>query len=318
MTFDLHVDVESPGASTSADGAAPAPGLVPVAKGNGYGFGIDLLGAETGTPRPRPCWRSGPRYEVGRARRGLRRRHPRAHAVGPPHRPVAEPRPTIRTVGSVEALHALRASGATDAQVVVEVETSMHRHGVAHDRLLEVAPLLAGLTSRASPCTCPSPAQRSGAPRRPRRSSPGWGAGLRVERLWVSHLVDDRAGAGRGEHPAIESGRGSAPGCGSAAATPCAPRAQCSTSTGSPGRRYGYRQRKMPGGHAARRGERWHRPRRRLEAPRPCTAWWQEQGGRARRARGDRPLLSPFHVGGKQRWFAEPPHMQVLAAARPR
>jgi hypothetical protein len=21
--------------------------------------------------------------------------------------------------------------------------------------------------------------------------------------------------------------------------------------------------------------------------------------------------LSPFHVGGKQRWFAEPPHMQV-------
>ena len=78
------------------------------------------------------------------------------------------------------------------------------------------------------------------------------------------------------------------------------------------GQRFGYRQRKAPGdghlvivGGGTSHGVALSAPR----AVRGATARLKlagegtlEAGGRA---------LSPFHIGGKRRWFAEPPHMQL-------
>ena len=116
MTFDLRVDVVS-WREHLATVLAEHPGLVPVAKGNGYGFGIDLLGAETGR-LGLGALAVGTRYEVAAARTeyagDLLVLTPWDHRIDPL---PASGDPTIRTVSSVEALHALQASGAA-ARVV--------------------------------------------------------------------------------------------------------------------------------------------------------------------------------------------------------
>jgi hypothetical protein len=78
------------------------------------------------------------------------------------------------------------------------------------------------------------------------------------------------------------------------------------------GARYGYRQRKMPGGHrlVIVSGGTAHGVG--LEAPKSVSGVLG-RGKAAARGGLDATgrALSPFHAGGKQRWFAEPPHMQV-------
>src|SRR5580765_6805731 len=110
MTFDLRVDVESWREHLAAV-LAQHPGLVPVAKGNGYGFGIDLLGAETGR-LGLGALAVGTRYAVAKARQAYTGDvlvlTPWDHRIDP--LPESDD-PTIRTVSSVEALHALQASG---------------------------------------------------------------------------------------------------------------------------------------------------------------------------------------------------------------
>ena len=73
---------------------AAVPGLVPVAKGNGYGFGHRAAGgdeaARLGSPRARGRRRP---TRLGAARGRLRRRPARPHPVAPGDRPVP-PSPT--------------------------------------------------------------------------------------------------------------------------------------------------------------------------------------------------------------------------------
>lgn len=312
MAFTLHVDAEEwrGHLRTLAD---ETPGLVPVAKGNGYGFGIGLLGAETGQ-LGLPALAVGTRYEVAEARESYTGDvlvlTPWDHRIDP--LPEADDQ-TIRTVSSVEALTALHDSG-RGTRVVVEVETSMHRHGVAHDRLLEVAPLLHGLTVEGFALHLPLAEPKLGRLAETEALIARlWGAALPLERLWVSHLSATELTRVRAEHPTIEL----RPRIGTAL---WLGRRDTLRATGTVldvhdlkrGARYGYRQRKMPGGHRLLivGGGTAHGVG--LEAPKAVSGVLGRgkaaaKGGLEATGRA----LSPFHVGGKQRWFAEPPHMQV-------
>ncbi|MFD5348088.1 alanine racemase, partial [Streptomyces anulatus] len=100
------------------------PGLVPVCKGNGYGFGHERLADETirfgsdtlavGTTYEAARikdWFSGDLLVLTPFRRG--------------EEPVPLPDRVIRSVSSVDGVHAL-----VGARVVIECMSSMKRHGV--------------------------------------------------------------------------------------------------------------------------------------------------------------------------------------------
>ena len=84
MTFTLHVD--GPTWRTHlAEVSAAVPGLVPVAKGNGYGFGNARLAAEAGSLGA-PVLAVGTARELADVRHDVRRRPARPHPVAPGHR----------------------------------------------------------------------------------------------------------------------------------------------------------------------------------------------------------------------------------------
>jgi hypothetical protein len=192
--------------------------------------------------------------------------------------------------------------------------TSMHRHGVAHERLSEVGPLLSGLVLEGFALHLPLAEPRLGRLAETEALVARlWGAALPVERLWVSHLTPVELDRVRAEHPAIDV----RPRIGTAL---WLGQRDMFRATGTVldvhdlkrGARYGYRQRRMPGGHklVVVSGGTSHGVG--LEAPKAVTG---VVGRGKAAARGGLEAtgrsLSPFHVGGKQRWFAEPPHMQV-------
>ncbi|SCE22646.1 Alanine racemase, N-terminal domain [Streptomyces sp. Termitarium-T10T-6] len=105
------------------------PGLVPVCKGNGYGFGHERLADETirfgsdtlavGTTYEAARikdWFSGDLLVLTPFRRG--------------EEPVPLPDRVIRSVSSVDGVHAL-----VGARVVIECMSSMKRHGVKEEEL---------------------------------------------------------------------------------------------------------------------------------------------------------------------------------------
>ena len=109
-----------------------APGLVPVAKGNGYGFGLRLLAAESSRLGVKTL-AVGIAQEVSAVRSGG---FTGEVVVLNPWRPFDDAAtallddPTvITTVSRAEDLRALARSH-PGARVIVEIETSMHRHGL--------------------------------------------------------------------------------------------------------------------------------------------------------------------------------------------
>ncbi|MFN8167911.1 MAG: alanine racemase [Candidatus Nanopelagicales bacterium] len=383
MTFTLHVDGDrwrthaagvrddvrraiSAGTHQHSDGD-----LVPVAKGNGYGLGIERLAREAAA--------------LGLTRLAVGTVFEAAEVVGrfdgdvlvlTPFEPsdrVAAPvwdalasgpsgDRVVRTVSSREAWDSLVVG---PARVVLEGLTSMGRFGLAPD---ELALLLADPATAAAladdrvrlhglalhlPLVQPSPDHRAVpgarwkdaavAPAPPAGASArvaealSWGLGWQqqlgdlsdrlsragAERavtaltdavaLWVSHLDDVELASLRGALPDIAlyarigtrlwlGDRGALQARGTVLAVHLVQRGQAS----------GYRQRRaarasavvVVGGGTAHGVA--------LEAPsaagsvraRAVAAGTGvlEAGGRA---------LSPFHLAGRQRWFAEPPHMQV-------
>ena len=233
MTFDLHVDVESWREHLAAV-LAEHPGLVPVAKGNGYGFGIDLLGAETGrlglgalavgtryevarparrTPATSSCSRPGTtastRCPSRTTRRSARCRRSRrcTHSRHPGRRRASSSRSRRRCTGTAcrttgSSRWPRSSTGLTLEGFALHLPLAEPKLG----RLAETEALIARL----------------------------WGAALPVERLWVSHLSPSelRSGAGASTRRST-CDRASARRCGSVGGTPCAPRARCSTSTSS-------------------------------------------------------------------------------------
>jgi len=132
MTFELRVDTERwrSGLRTLTD---QTPGIVPVVKGNGYGFGRDLLAAES-TNLGLDTIAVGTYAEV----QGALDAFDGDVMVLSPWRPfdtdVMYDSRVIHTVGRVEDIAALATEHA-DSRVLFEGETSMSRHGLDRHEL---------------------------------------------------------------------------------------------------------------------------------------------------------------------------------------
>lgn len=133
MALSLYMDTDRWRAHQRAV-LAEIPGLVPVAKGNGYGLGNRLLAEEAarlgvpllavGTVAEAVCWFDGEVLVLTPYRLG--------------EETVPQLRQVIRTAGSLEVVRALAGT-----KVVVECMTSMSRHGIARTDLAHLAGLAA-------------------------------------------------------------------------------------------------------------------------------------------------------------------------------
>ena len=316
MTFSLYVDATEWRSHTERVSDA-VPGLVPVAKGNGYGFGLQLLADQ--------CARLGvdtmavgtlPEVELvhdGFAGDVL--------VLTPWHPIIDAPPPLddrlILTLGTVEAVHAMAGS---PTRVVVELLTSMRRFGLDHDSLLAALPTMDQL--RLAGFALHLPIDEGETARVDEVSR--WVEHLRrldvdVPTLWVSHLGDAELDTLRRRHPGVLL----RPRIGTRLwlGPPRTFQARGTVLAVHPMRRgdtFGYRQRKAPGdGHLLIvSGGTSHGVA--LSAPRPVSGVMPRAkaaalGGLEAAGR----VLSPFHVAGKRRWFGEPPHMQVSMVLLP-
>jgi Alanine racemase, N-terminal domain len=302
MSLTLHVDTEAWRAHLF-EYVASHPAVVPVVKGNGYGFGNTVLAAaakELGVS----SLAVGTYAEIAEVEAmfggGL--------LVMSPWRPwvddarLHDPR-VIHTVSRLEDLRVLAERG-DRPRVVVEVLTSMRRHGIEAVALEGVTPLLDRVQFEGwalhLPLAGDSAAECLDLRRRIRE--------IRAERLWVSHLspakvaelglVDVRLRVGT----ALWLGRKGARKA----------KARVLDVHGlRRGQRYGYRQRRAPsdGYLIVVAGGTSHGIA--LEAPTPAANVYQRGVSLAKGGLGAVGwALSPFRIAGRQRWFAEPPHMQ--------
>jgi hypothetical protein len=327
MSLSLYVDGDRWRAHLRAVTDAH-PGIVPVAKGNGYGFGVPRLAR-------RAEWLGADQVAVGtydEAPEALKRFSGDVLVLSPwrPFSRVPQDRRLVHTVGRVEDVKALAAGGGTEGgteggrghrpRVLLEGLTSMRRHGMTPEQLrgLDVS----GVAVEGLALHLPMPTGRSAGIAG--RAGAGhvaetehWMEVARElgvgERLYVSHLSDAEIADVSGRHPGVRLRPriGTALWLGDRDAL--SPRATVLDVHGvAAGARVGYRQRRLPraghvlvvsGGTAHGVG---------LEAPTAGTSMRSRAVAAARGSLDAAGLaLSPFRVGGRQRWFVEPPHMQV-------
>jgi alanine racemase len=286
--------------------------IVPVAKGNGYGFGNTALATEAA--KLDVATMAVGEYEeladVAAAFRG-------DLLVLSPWRPWIDVSNDVsdRVIHTVSRLDDLRALGSSGARprVVVELLTSMRRHGVARQDFEAVAALLDDVQWEGFALHLPL----TGDHRDEARTLAGNAlaaatpAGKTPTPIWLSHISAASAApiaAELGTEARLRVGTSLWLG----------DRSQLTARSTvldahqvHRGDRYGYRQRKaqrtgtilvVAGGTAHGIG---------LEAPTPAASMRQRavslaKGGLEAAGRS----LSPFRVSGKQCWFAEPPHMQ--------
>ncbi len=294
------------------------PGIVPVLKGNGYGFGLDRLAH-------RAAWLGADTVAVGMyaevapvaaAFRG-------SVMVLTPWRPF-ETRAVfdghvVHTVGRLEDLRAMAdRAGDRRPRVVLERLTSMRRHGFTARELREAADLIGqaaeggGVAVEGVAIHLPI-SRGSHLTEVNRLMTDVVAAGLGTNRVFVSHLTDTELGVLRQSYPDYEfrprigtslwlGDRGAL----SVRAT------VLDMHTVERGDEFGYRSRTAPaagtilvvsGGTAHGIG---------LEAP---TGGATLKDRAARIAKGGLDaagwVRSPYTIDGKQRLFAEPPHMQA-------
>jgi len=279
------------------------PGLVPVAKGNGYGFTVARLAR-------RAEWLGVDTLAVGT--------YDEVAVVAPrftgdilvlePWRPFLDaphdPR-VVHTVGRAEDLAALGA-GEDSPRVVVEALTSMRRFGFA---TADLAVALRGRGVRIEGLAVQLPLGEGHVEEVDRLLA----AAGEVDRVFVSHLSADEVATLVDRHRGVEfrprigtelwhGDRGAF----DVRATVLDVHAV------TRGERVGYRQRRVgKDGHlVVVSGGTAHGIA--LEAPTPAASGRQRavavaKGGLEATGRA----LSPFVVAGKQRWFVEPPHMQA-------
>ncbi len=320
MALTLHVDAArwrehlrryvddagSPRPASSSSGVT----VVPVTKGNGYGFGNTVLATES-AKLGASTLAVGTYDEVAAVDAAFSG----DVLVLSPWRPsTAVPSDDERIVHTVSRLSDLRrlADGETRPRVVVEVLTSMLRHGIPATELTSIAELLDGVRFEGFALHMPLGADNAAEARtvaeRALATLPEGSAG-RV--LWVSHLSPGGATElARSTSAEVRLRVATALWLGDRGAL-SAHAAVLDEHAVRRGHTYGYRQRRarkdgtllvVAGGTAHGIA---------LEAPSPATTTRQRavalaKGGLESIGRA----LSPFTVGGKQRWFAEPPHMQ--------
>lgn len=282
-------------------------GVVPVTKGNGYGFGNGVLASEAKALGV-DTLAVGTYDEVP----SVAAQFPGDVLVLAPWRPGVEvdhaDERVVNTVSRLSDLHTLADSGHRP-RVVVEVLTSMRRHGIAADEIAAAVSLLSRVRFEGWALHLPLAGERLAEARA--LTAEFVAAGSRVDRLWVSHLdAEDAATVAQERSVEIRVRIGTALWLGARSAL----RARATVldvHAVRRGERFGYRQRRaardglllvIAGGTAHGIA---------LEAPTPAASLRQRavavaKGGLEATGRA----LSPFHVAGKQRWFAEPPHMQ--------
>ena len=291
------------------------PGLVPVAKGNGYGFGLARLARKA-------AWLGSDTLAVGTYEElpEVVQRFDGDLLVLTPWRPTGSPLPQtlphrrlIHTVSRLSDLLALLEQD-PDARVVLERLTSMRRHGMTAEELRSAALLLQRRPATVEGVALHLPlAVGAHLSEVQRHINDVVAAELDTRRLWVSHLTPPELASLRSSYADFE----------------LRPRIGTDLWLGARdalrvtstvldvhdvqrGDVFGYRGRSAPkaghilvvsGGTSHGIG---------LEAP------TGEQSIRARAATLARGSLdavgfvrSPFIVDGKQRLFAEPPHMQA-------
>jgi alanine racemase len=283
-------------------------GVVPVSKGNGYGFGIPVLAAEAAALGVRTL-AVGTYEEIS----AVELTFPDDVLVLSPWRPGHDLGLTddARVVHTVSRLTDLRdlAESSSRPRVVVEVVTSLRRHGLAATEIGQAVSMLDGVRFEGWALHLPLAGDLMAQARDLSRLFIAT-AGAAGDRLWLSHLTADEA-----DQLATEISRevrlrvGTALWLGDRAAL----RARASVLDVHAIRRgqpFGYRQRKatrdgvllvVAGGTAHGIA---------LEAPTPATSVRQRAVAFAKgslEAMGR--TLSPYQVAGKQRWFAEPQHM---------
>jgi alanine racemase len=293
------------------------PGLVPVVKGNGYGFGPARLARKS-------SWLGVDTVAVGTyedAQEVLPRFDGDVLVMSPWRDELSQLLPqgsydrrVIHTLGRTRDVIALAAhAAATGAahRVVLEGLSSMARHGLTRHELAAAGGELGPLKLVGFALHLPMSGGHLA-------EAEQWAAVLQASKLqtstmYVSHLSDTELTTLAERRPAlaIRPRIGTALWLGDRGAlqvrASVLDRHQVSR-----GERIGYRQRPMPrsgtllvvsGGTAHGIG---------LEAPAAMTSARQRAVSLARGGLEAAGLsLSPFRVGGKQRWFAEPPHMQA-------
>jgi hypothetical protein len=292
--------------------AAAHPGIVPVAKGNGYGFGVARLAR-------RAEWLGADLMAVGtydEAPEALKRFGGDVLVLSPwrPFVRAPEDPRLVHTVGRVDDVKALVAATARSARprVLLEGLTSMHRHGLDPDemRSLEASGALSDVSVEGLALHLPMP---SGGSKGAHVTETEHWLGRGHDRLYVSHLSDAELAELRSRHPdvVLRPRIGTQLWLGDRGAL--APRATVlDVHRVAAGDRVGYRQRRIPrrghvlvvsGGTAHAVG---------LEAPTAATSVRSRAVAAARGGLDAAGFaLSPFRVAGRQRWFVEPPHMQV-------
>jgi len=294
------------------------PGLVPVAKGNGYGFGLGRL-ARRATWLERDTIAVGTYAEVAE----VEKRFPGSVLVLSPWRPtVATPLTDrmVHTVGRLEDLRDLRARGASEGvrpRIVLELVTSMLRHGFTAAGLREAGRALTGCHLEGVALHLPLATDQL--PEVERLLTDVMAAGLdRLDHrgahtVYVSHLSDTELTAVRSTWPdyTFRPRVGTALWLGDRDALDV----RATVIDAHPlarGQRFGYRQRSAPragtllvvsGGTAHGIG---------LESPTGDSSFRSRAGSLARGGLDAAGLVrSPYTVDGRQRFFAEPPHMQA-------
>lgn len=307
MTFTLHLDTDRWRAH-QATMLAEGPGLVPVVKGNGYGFGLERLAGE--------CQRLGVDTlavglpgEVARVRGAftgdvvvMTPWHPRLPADLP-----ADPA-LVRTVSHLEAAQALRGTG---ARVVLELATSMRRHGLTGEELARAAGACEGL--RVEGVALHLPMTGDGLAQARRLLAQAESCGIAHDVVWVSHLRAVQRAALAQDRPGrrVRLRSGTRLWLGDPGSFAARGRV-LDVHRLAAGDAYGYRQRRArrAGWLVVVGGGTTHGVA--LEAPSSV------QTIRSRvtvlalaglEAAGS--ALSPFTIAGRRRPFAEPPHMQV-------
>jgi len=292
------------------------PGIVPVIKGNGYGFGVACLAR-------RAAWLGVDTVAVGSYEEvpEVTSRCDADVLVMTPWRPyrvdVPYDRRVVHTLGRPSDVRAL-AERQPGARVVVEGLTTMTRHGLTRDELAAAAAALGELKLEGFALHLPMAGDRLA-------EAEGWCAALEASRLrtgtvFVSHLDRSQLGVLRRRRPQLRLRPriGTVLWLGDRGALRVTATVIDSHRI-SRGQRVGYRQRPMPldGTLLVVAGGTSHGIA--LEAP---SATASVRARAIALARGGLDAiglaLSPYTVGTKQRWFAEPPHMQVSLLFLPR
>ncbi len=286
------------------DVAGSTPGLVPVVKGNGYGFTIARLAR-------RAEWLGVDTIAVGTYAEvpAVRQRFSGDILVLEPWRPflrtLTYDDKVVHTVGRAEDLAALADVNGTP-RVVLEALTSMNRHGFALDALAGAAAAAHGVRVEGHAAHLPLGDGHLAEVDRCLTAGP-------ADRWFVSHLSTAELDRLRSLHPTVDfrSRVGTTLWLGDRASL-SARATVLDVHPVTRGDVAGYRGRAFgrPGTLLVISGGTAHGVA--LEAPTPAGSARQRavavaRGGLEATGRA----LSPFVIDGKQRWFAEPPHMQV-------